>query len=109
MDQCALFTNMNSIEDAAKEHLQAGGVSVLPYEEIWSRLASWGQQLSESRGTKAPSPEPQDEETKEGEPRDARPTHKASLSGKTSWAVAEAMGKVSLTYFSFVPYRNTDP
>jgi len=99
---------MNSIEDAAKEHLQTGGVTVLPYEEIWSHLASWGQQLNESRGTISPSPEPQDEEMKDGEPRDARPTYKASLSGKTSWAVAEAMCKVSSTCLSFVSYRNTD-
>lgn len=27
--------------------------------------------------------------------KNARPTYKASLSGKTSWAVAEALGKVS--------------
>lgn len=99
MDQCALFTNKDALEDTAKEHLQAGGVEIMPYDEIWSHLASWGKHLSESRGTRPASPQPQQAATKDGEAKNARPTYKASISGKTSWAVAEAMGKVSPALF----------
>jgi hypothetical protein len=97
LEECALFTNIDSIDDTAKAHLQTGGVTVYPYGEIWSYLSKWGQQLSQAReaGQKELDQEMMQIETKEGETKKAAPTHKASISGKTSWAVAEALGKVS--------------
>jgi hypothetical protein len=99
MDECALFTNADSIDDTAKSHLQTGGVTVLPYGEIWSYLAAWGQQLSKARESSQPPAEVKQPELKDGENKSAEPTHKASISGKTSWAVAEALGKVSCLVF----------
>jgi hypothetical protein len=96
LEECALFTNALSIDETAKEHLRAGGVTILPYEEMWSYLAKWGAQLGQSRTSGNASPEPQQPVFKDGESGNARPTYKASISGKTSWAVAEALGKVSL-------------
>ena len=96
MDECALFTNTDSIDDTAKGHLQTGGVTVLHYDEIWSYLTTWGQQLAKAReSSQPPSEEPKPQ--KDGDKKNADPTHKASISGKTSWAIAEALGKVSYT------------
>jgi len=95
MNECALFTNAGAIEDTAKGHLQAGGVTILPYDEIWSYLAAWGQQLNKARETQPPPSEEKQPQVNEGEKKNAPPTYKASISGKTSWAVAEALGKVS--------------
>jgi len=94
MNECALFTNAGSIDDTAQSHLQAGGVTVLPYDEIWSYLANWGQQLNKARETQPPPTEEKQPQPKDGEKKNAPPTYKASISGKTSWAVAEALGKV---------------
>jgi Xaa-Pro aminopeptidase len=99
MNECALFTNSDSIDDTAKSHLQTGGVTVLPYGEIWSYLATWGQQLSKARESSQPPTELKLPEPKDGEKKNADPTNKASISGKTSWAVAEALGKVSCLVF----------
>jgi hypothetical protein len=95
MNECALFTNAGSIDDTAKGHLQAGGVTILPYDEIWSYLSTWGQQLNKARETSQPPSEATQSGSKDGEKKNAAPTYKASISGKTSWAVAEALGKVS--------------
>jgi len=95
MDECALFTNAESIDDTAKSHLQTGGVTILPYNEIWSYLSTWGQQLSKARETSQPPLELKQPAVKDGEKKNADPIFKASISGKTSWAVAEAIGKVS--------------
>jgi len=102
MNECALFTNAGSIDDTAKSHLQTGGVTVLPYDEIWSYLSTWGQQLNKARETSDPPSEVKQTETKDGEKKNAAPTYKASISGKTSWAVAEALGKVSCIVLSLL-------
>lgn len=99
MNECALFTNAGSIDDTAKGHLQTGGVTVLPYDQIWSYLSTWGQQLGKARELRQPSPQPDQSELKDGEKKNARPTYKVSISGKTSWAIAEALGKVSFSAF----------
>lgn len=98
MNECALFTNAGSIDDTAKSHLQAGGVTILPYDEIWSYLSTWGQQLNKARETSQPPSEATQSGSKDGEKKNAAPTYKASISGKTSWAVAEALGKVSCSF-----------
>jgi hypothetical protein len=98
MDECALFTNSESIDNTAKGHLQIGGVTILPYNEIWNYLATWGKQLSKARESGQPAPEAKHTEIKEGETKNADPTYKASISSKTSWAVAEALGKVSFCH-----------
>lgn len=95
MSECALFTNAGAIDDTAKGHLQTGGVTILPYDEIWGYLSTWGQQLNKARETNQPSPEAKQSDSKDGEKKNAAPTYKASISGKTSWAVAEALGEVS--------------
>ena len=69
-------------------------MTVLPYHEIWSYLATWGQQLNTDRETSQPPSEAKQSDSKDGEKKNAPPTYKASISGKTSWAVAEALGKV---------------
>lgn len=98
MNECALFTNAGSMDDTAKGHLQSGGVTVLPYDEIWSYLSTWGQQLNNARESSQPPSEAKQSDTKDGEKKNADPTYKASISSKTSWAVAEALGKVSCSY-----------
>lgn len=93
-NECAVFTNSESIDSTAKDHLGSGGVTVLPYDDIWSYLATWGEQLSQARESGLAPSESRSTETKEGEAKNADPTYKASISGKTSWAIAEALGKV---------------
>lgn len=68
---------------------------MLPYGEIWNYLSTWGKQLSQARESVQPPSEEKQSEVKEGDKKNADPTYKASISGKTSWAVADALGKVS--------------
>jgi hypothetical protein len=83
----------------AREQLRSSGVTVLQYDQVWSHLKTWGQELEQRRkqvGSKPDSPAPRmPEEDDKGSA--AKPTYKASLSGKTSWAIAEALGKVCYT------------
>jgi hypothetical protein len=99
MDECTLFTHADSMNNDAREHMKSSGVAVLQYDQIWSHLKTWGQQLGEQRQTAGSRPESPKQQPVDGDEKkkNARPTYKASLSSKTSWAVAEALGKVSST------------
>lgn len=88
----------------AREQLQSSGVTVLQYEEIWAHLKTWGQRLEQRRNEAGDSPASPRPMIVDGEEKQkpAKPTYKASLSGKSSWAVAEALGKVC---WLFLPCR----
>lgn len=78
----------------AREQLRSSGVTVSHYDQIWSHLQTWGRQLEQQRkdaGDKPESPKPKASAVDDSQ-KAAKPTFKASLSGKTSWAVAEALG-----------------
>lgn len=97
LDECTLFTHADSMNNDARDHMRSSGVVVSQYDQIWPHLKTWGQQLGEQRQSagsrpESPIPQPVDGDQKK---KIARPTYKASLSNKTSWAVAEALGKVS--------------
>ena len=96
-DECTVYTHADSMNSDAREHLRSSGVAVLQYDQIWAHLKSWGQQLDEQRqaaGSRPESPQPQAMDEDQKKNKNARQTYKAALSTKTSWAVAEALGRV---------------
>lgn len=97
LDDCTVYTHADSMNPDAREQLRSSGVTVMQYDQVWQDLQSWGSQLEEQRRAAGDRPETPPVTMKiDGEEKKvAKPTHKASISSKTSWAIAHALGKVS--------------
>lgn len=100
LEERTVFTHADSMNAVARDHLRQSGVTVLQYDQVWGHLKTWGRELESKRQTASGQPESESPSMKavdeEGK-KNAKSTYKASLSGKSSWAVAEALGKVSIS------------
>ena len=96
-DKCTLFVIRASLGETVRKYLQANGVAVLDYEQIWNSLEGLGQ-LALSHSNRHET----DEAFKTSEPEKAKEPaektikmDKVLIGDKSSWAVAKAVGEVS--------------
>jgi Xaa-Pro aminopeptidase len=94
-DECTLFANPLSLTEAIRRYLHANGVAVLDYEQIWTSLATLNSIVTERRASQPISPvEKGRSVTVQGLKMEK--TDKVLIGNKTSWAIAKAVGEVSL-------------
>ncbi|OCF44256.1 xaa-Pro aminopeptidase [Kwoniella heveanensis CBS 569] len=100
-DDCTLFVHPGSLNDSVRRYLHSHAVAVLDYNQLWQSLDSWQKRLSierSARSSRAASVQgdvDMDVRGKKGEEGKEKvvKTDKVLIGGKTSWAVAQAIGE----------------
>ncbi|WRT63566.1 uncharacterized protein IL334_000471 [Kwoniella shivajii] len=118
-DDCTLFVSPTSLTDSVRRYVRENGIAVLDYDQIWHSLSNWQKRLnmersqSQSQSQSQPQSQTNDvemdnqpakrprtdgetlsilTEKKENEAKIIK-TDKVLIGGKTSWAVAKAVGE----------------
>ncbi|ORY25163.1 peptidase M24, structural domain-containing protein [Naematelia encephala] len=100
-DDCTLFAQPESLDESVRQYLHDNGVTILAYDQIWSRLESLGSQVRTEREARIAKRETERQATQDSAT-DGKEiemgekvvkTDKVLLGNKASWAVAVALGE----------------
>lgn len=108
---CRLYANPSSLSESVRAYLTSNGVTVEPYEQFWSSLGQWAEQVRMERARLAGEHERDDvvmatnddkmdaaaeKESEDEQDKDEKivKTDKVLIGNRTSWAIARAIGEV---------------